>query len=83
MAQGSPEAADRYREARRAAASAVAEVKIWVWEEFGKAMEKDFWFASRKFWQIVWWLGKRKQGLALAVLSQEGELLTHSGEGTL
>lgn len=34
LAQGSPEAADRYREARRAMASVVAEAKTWVWEEF-------------------------------------------------
>lgn len=39
-AQGSPEAADRYWEARRAAASAVAEAKTPVWEEFGEAMDK-------------------------------------------
>jgi len=39
---GSPETAGRYREVRRAAASAIAEAKTWVWEEFGEAMEKDF-----------------------------------------
>ena len=48
LAQGSPEAADGYRQARqaRAAASAVTEAKTWVWEEFGEAIEKDFWLAS-------------------------------------
>ncbi|KAK0143288.1 hypothetical protein N1851_018576 [Merluccius polli] len=48
--KASPEAADRYWEARRAAASAVAKAKTRVWEEFGEAMEKDFRLASRKFW---------------------------------
>ncbi len=43
--QGSSETADRYWEARGAAASAVAEAKTWVWEEFREAMEKDFWLA--------------------------------------
>ncbi len=38
MAQGSPEAADRYQEARRAAASVVMEAKARVWEEFGEAI---------------------------------------------
>jgi len=76
LAQGSPETADGYREAKRAAASALAEVKTWVWEEFGEAMEKDFQLVSRKFWQTVRRLRKRKQGLAQAVLSQGGELLT-------
>jgi len=46
LAQGSPEAADAYREAKRTAASAIAEAKTRVWEEFGEAMEKDFWLAS-------------------------------------
>ncbi len=53
LAQGSSEAADRYQEARRAAASVVAEAKTWVWEEFREAMEKDFQLASRKFWQTI------------------------------
>ena len=42
LAQGSPETADGYREARRAAASVVAKAKTQVWEEFGEAMEKEF-----------------------------------------
>lgn len=53
LAQGSLEAVDRYWEASRAATSAVAEAKTWLWEELGEAMEKDFWFTSRKFWQTV------------------------------
>jgi len=70
LAQGSPETADRYREARRAVASAVAEAKTRVWDEFGETMEKGFRLASRKFWQTVRRLRKGKQGLAQAVLSQ-------------
>ncbi len=34
MARGSPEAADGYWEARKAAATVVAEAKTLVWEEF-------------------------------------------------
>jgi len=41
-------------------------------------MEKDLWLASRKFWQTVWRLRKGKQGLALAVLSRGGGLLTQT-----
>jgi len=67
LVQGSPETAERYWEARRAAASAVAEAKTRVWEEFKEAMEKDFWLASRKFWQTVWQLSKGNQGLAQAL----------------
>ena len=78
LAQGSPETADRYREARRAAASVVAKAKTRVWEEFGEAMEKDFRLASKKFWQTVRRLRKGKQGLAQAVLSRGGELLTQT-----
>ena len=54
LAQGSPETAGGYREARRTAASVVGKAKTRVWEEFGEAMEKDFRLASRKFWQTVW-----------------------------
>ena len=72
MAQGSPETADRYRQARRAAASAVTKAKTQVWEEFGEAMEKDFRLASKKFWQTVRRLRKGKQGLAQAVFSRGG-----------
>ncbi len=43
------EAADRYRDARRAAASVVTEAKTWVWGEFREAMGKDFRLASRRF----------------------------------
>ena len=50
LSQGSPEAADRYRVAKRAAALMVAETKTLVWEEFGETVEKDFWLASRMFW---------------------------------
>ncbi len=53
MVQGSPEAANGYQEASRAAASVVAEAKTRVWEEFGEGMEKDFRLASRKFWKTV------------------------------
>ncbi len=53
LAQGSSEAADRYQEARRAAASVVAEARTRVWEEFREAMEKNYQLASRKFWQTI------------------------------
>ncbi|KAL3995758.1 serine/threonine kinase 4 [Sarotherodon galilaeus] len=53
LACGTPEAADRYRQAKRNAAWAVAEAKSRVWEEFGEAMEKDFRTPSKRFWQIV------------------------------
>jgi len=49
LAQGYNEIADGYWEAKRTAASAVAEAKTRVWEEFVEAMEKDFRLASRKF----------------------------------
>ncbi len=70
LAQGPPEAANGYREARRATALVVMEAKTWLWEEFGEAMEKDFWLASRKFWKIVRCLRRGKKGLAQAVFSR-------------
>ena len=41
-------------------------------------MEKDFRLASKKFWQTVRRLRKGKQGLAQAVFSRGGELLTQT-----
>ena len=40
LSRRTPEAVAKYRQARRAAATAVAEAKQQVWEEFGVAMEK-------------------------------------------
>lgn len=40
--EGTPAAADRYRQSEWIAAQMVAEAKTWVWEEFRDAMEKDF-----------------------------------------
>ena len=42
LARGTPEAADGYRQAKRAAARVVAEAKTRVWEKFGEATEEDF-----------------------------------------
>ena len=50
LAWGTPEAADGYRQAKRAAVWAVVEAKSWVWEKFGEAMEEDYRLALRKFW---------------------------------
>ncbi|TWW77380.1 hypothetical protein D4764_12G0007700, partial [Takifugu flavidus] len=76
---GSPEAADRYRLAKRVAAAAVAEAKIWAWEEFDEAMEEDFRSAPRRFWQTVRQLWGGRRQLALTVLGVRGELLTSPG----
>ncbi|KAI3368112.1 hypothetical protein L3Q82_007839 [Scortum barcoo] len=42
LACGTPDAVDRYRQAKQAAARAVLEAKTRVWEEFGEAMEEDY-----------------------------------------
>ena len=61
LSQGSPEAAGRYRVAKRAAALVVAKDKTGMWEEFVETMEKDFQLASRVFWKTIRWLSKAKQ----------------------
>ena len=76
LAHGTPEAADRYRQAKRAAARAVVEAKTRVWEKFGEAMEEDYRSASRKFWQTVRRLRRGKQFSTNTVYSGGGELLT-------
>ncbi|XP_029903635.1 uncharacterized protein LOC115356559, partial [Myripristis murdjan] len=80
LACGTPEAADGYRQARRAAVWAVAEAKTWSWEEFREAMEEDYQSASKKFWQTVRRLRRGKQYSADTVYSAGGELLTSTGD---
>ncbi|TWW73565.1 hypothetical protein D4764_15G0009590 [Takifugu flavidus] len=69
---GSPEAADRYRLAKRVGAATVAEAKTRAWVEFSEAMEEDFRSAPRRFWQIV-------RRLSLTMLGVRGELLMSPG----
>ncbi|KAK3572793.1 hypothetical protein QTP86_007398 [Hemibagrus guttatus] len=80
LAQGTPEAAEAYRQAKRTTAVVVSEAKTRVWEEFGEAMEKDYRTASGKFWQTVRRLGRGKQLSANTVYSGGGELLASTGD---
>ncbi|TWW66922.1 hypothetical protein D4764_20G0009540 [Takifugu flavidus] len=66
----------RYWQAKRSAATAVAEAKTWAWEEFGEAMENDFRTASKRFWTTIWHLRKGKQSTVNTVYSGDGVLLT-------
>ncbi|KAK3561045.1 hypothetical protein QTP86_026393, partial [Hemibagrus guttatus] len=80
LARGTPEAAEAYRQAKRTTAVVVSEAKTRVWEEFGEAMEKDYWTASGKFWQTVRRLRRGKQLSANTVYSGGGELLASTGD---
>uniref|UniRef100_A0AAQ4S6N9 Reverse transcriptase domain-containing protein n=1 Tax=Gasterosteus aculeatus aculeatus TaxID=481459 RepID=A0AAQ4S6N9_GASAC len=77
---GTPEAVAVYRQARRAAASAVMEAKQRVWEEFGVTMEKDFRSAPKCFWKTIRHLRRGKRGTIQAVNSKDGTLLTATEE---
>ncbi|TWW77636.1 R2 Retrovirus-related Pol polyprotein from type I retrotransposable element [Takifugu flavidus] len=76
LACGTPEAADRYRRAKRSAATAVAEAKTRAWEEFREAMENDFRTASKRFWTTIRRLRRGKQCTVNTVYSGDGVLLT-------
>ncbi len=80
LACGTPEAADGYRQAKRSAARVVVEAKTRAWEEFGEAMEKDYWLTSKRFWQTVRRLRRGKQCPTNAVYSGGGRLLTSTGD---
>ena len=80
MAQETPEAADGYRQAKRASARAVTEAKTLVWEKFGEAMEEDYWSALKKFWQTIQRLRMGKQSSTNTSYSGGGELLTATGD---
>ncbi|KAI3364402.1 hypothetical protein L3Q82_010826 [Scortum barcoo] len=81
LACGTPDAVDRYRQAKQAAARTVLEAKTRVWEEFGEAMEEDYrQSASKRFWQTIRRLRRGKQYSANTVCSAGGELLTSTGD---
>ncbi|KAI3358922.1 hypothetical protein L3Q82_015309 [Scortum barcoo] len=80
LACGTPDAVDRYRQAKQATARMVLEAKTRVWEEFGEAMEEDYRLASKRFWQTVRRLRRGKQYSANTVYSVGGELLTSTGD---
>ena len=61
LACGIPEAAGRYRQAKRSTAAAVAEAKTRTWEDFGEAMENDFQMASKRLWTTIRRLRRGKQ----------------------
>ncbi|TWW74429.1 hypothetical protein D4764_14G0004320 [Takifugu flavidus] len=76
LACGTPEAADRYRQAKRSAVTVVAEAKTRAWEEFGEAMKNEFRTASKRFWTTIRRLRKGKQCTVNAVYSGDGVPLT-------
>ncbi|KAK0155407.1 LINE-1 retrotransposable element ORF2 protein [Merluccius polli] len=76
LACGTPEAAGRYRQAKRSAAVAVTEAKTRTWEEFGEAMENDFRTASKRFWTTIRRLRRGKQCIVNTVYGGDGALLT-------
>ena len=80
LACGTPEAADRYRQAKRAAARAVADAKSRAWEEFGEGLESDYRLASKRFWTTIRRLRRGKQFSTNTVYSGSGELLTSTGD---
>ncbi|KAI3366227.1 hypothetical protein L3Q82_010063 [Scortum barcoo] len=84
LACGTPDAVDRYRQAKQAAARTVLEAKTRVWEEFGEAMamEEDYRSASKRFWQTVQAPQKGEAVLCQHCLqySAGGELLTSTGD---
>ncbi|KAK7896322.1 hypothetical protein WMY93_021647 [Mugilogobius chulae] len=80
LACSTPDTVERYRQAKRTAACAVAEAKTRSWEEFGEAMEEDHRSASKKFWQTVRRLRRGKQFSTNTIYSAGGELLTSTGD---
>ncbi|KAK3531414.1 hypothetical protein QTP70_019258 [Hemibagrus guttatus] len=76
LAQGTPEAAEVYQQAKRAAARVVSEAKTRVWEEFGEAVEKDYRTASGKFWQTVWCLRRAEcEAAGMRISSSKSEAM--------
>ena len=76
MASGTLESADGYRRAKQNAALAFAEGKTQAWEEFGEALENDFWTASKRFWSTIRRLRGEKRCTVNTVYGGDGALLT-------
>ena len=83
LAYGTPEAADRYRQAKLCAAMAVAEAKTQAWEDFGEAIENYFRRALKRFWTTIQCLWVGKQCIVNAVYSEDGVLLTSTKDKLL
>ncbi len=62
LSRGTAEAVARYEKAQMVA-SAMTEAKQQVWEEFGEANEKNFWWAPKCFWKTGWHLRRGKWGI--------------------
>ncbi len=60
--RGTAETVARYGKAQMVA-SAMTEAKQQVWEEFGEANEKTFWWAPKCFWKTGWHLRRGKRGI--------------------
>lgn len=79
------EKAYRYRLAKQHAA--MAKAKTRVWKEFREAMEKDFWTALQRFWQIIRRLKRGKRRCTCIMYIAGGALLNiehcHAVEGIL
>ena len=71
---GTPEAAGRYRQAKRSTTAAVAEAKTRTWEEFGEAMETQTASrtASKRFWTTIRCLWRGKQCIVNIVYGGDG-----------
>ena len=76
MAYGTPEAADRYQQAKWYATMAVAEAKTRVREEFGEAMENHFRTDLKRFWTSIRRLRVGKQCTVNTLYSGYSVLLT-------
>jgi len=77
LACGTPEAADGYHQAKWTETRVVVEAKTQAWEEFGEAMEKYYWLASKRFWQTVRRLRRVKQCPTNAVYSNNNNSTLH------
>ena len=75
LACGTLEAAGRYRQAKQSADAAGAEAKARTWEEFGEAMENDFWTALKRFWTTIRCLRRGRQCIVNTVYGGGGALL--------
>lgn len=73
LARGILEAANRYGQAKQNVSWPAAELETQVWEEFGEAIEEDFWSALKRFWQTV---RRGKGSSTCTVYSAGGVLLT-------
>ena len=70
----------RYTEARKAATSAVKKSKEKSWEEFGRRLDSNYFWAYKVFWQTIRRLRGKRSSATRSIKDSAANILTDENE---